>query len=419
MRRIYLDYASLTPIDPRVLREIKKYSGVEYANPSSLYKEGVAAREVLVSSRKIVANFLHALPDEIVFTSGGTEANNVALEGTARAAHKSGFAKPHLIISTIEHSSIIEVANMMEKNGVEVTRIPVDAQGVVSAEEIKKAIRPETFLVSVMYVNNEIGSIQPIREIAKVIRQARKEFSKEREDRQYPLFHTDACQAILYEEMNIDRLGVDLLTLDGGKVYGPRGVGCMYVKRETPIEPIIYGGEQERGLRSGTENVPAIAGFAKALELAAMNKEKESQRIGELKNFFITGLQKRRSDIQVNPVETISDSDKGDIESHFPEMRKHIEVTRKVVTSPHILNVSIPGIDNEFFLFQLDAKGVSVSTKSSCLRDEDESYVLKAIGVDTTTSVRFSFGKWTKKGDLKKVLEIVREIISRASSFTK
>ncbi|MEK7646420.1 MAG: cysteine desulfurase family protein [Patescibacteria group bacterium] len=412
MRRIYLDYASLTPVDPRVTAEIKKYSTQEYANSSSLYKEGVSARTVIESSRKKVSDMLHALPDEIVFTSGGTEANGLALEGVGRAAHRNGFTKPHLIISDIEHSSIREYAAMMEKHGVEVTRVAVGADGIVSAEDIKKAIRPETFLVSIMYVNNEIGTVQPIREIAKVIRQARKEFSKEGEDRRYPLFHTDACQAPLHLDMNVSQLGVDMITLDGGKVYGPRGVGCLYVRRGTPIEPIMYGGGQERGLRSGTENVAGIAGFARALELATIMKEKESQRIGELRDFFIEELQKIKPGITVNP-RVFSNSDRGVEDKDFSKIAKMAEVTRKVVTSPHILNVSIPGIDNEFLLFQLDAGGVAVSTKSSCLRDEDESYVLKALGADTTTSIRFSFGRWTKKGHICSTLKIVKKLLNK------
>ena len=384
MKRIYLDYASLTPIDPRVLRESKKYSGMKYANPSSLYAEGVAARKVLAEARKKVADILHALPDEIVFTSGGTEANGLALEGAARAAHRSGFAKPHLIISAIEHSSVMETANMIEKNGVEVTRIPVDTQGVVSVEEIKKAIRPETFLVSVMYVNNEIGSIQPIRDIAKAIRQARKSFQEQgAAENRYPLFHTDAAQAPLYLDVSVEKIGVDLLTLDGAKIYGPRGMGCLYVKRDTPIEPIIYGGGQEKGLRSGTENIPSIVGFAKALELTEKGKEKEIQRITELRTQLSEGLIKIRPDITIN----------------------------SSIATPHILNVSIPGIDNEFFLFQLDAHGVAISTKSSCLRDEDESYVLKAINGSTTTSIRFSFGRWTKKGGIRSTLKIVAKLL--------
>jgi cysteine desulfurase len=384
MKRIYLDYASLTPIDPRVLREMKAYSSRVYANPSSLYKEGVTAKKALAEGRAKAASYLNAHADEIVFTSGGTEANALALEGVGRAAVHAGFVnpaagmKPHIIVSSIEHSSIIETAAMLEKHGCEITRLPVDRNGVISIDELKKAIKSNTVLVSIMMVNNEIGSIQPIKEIAKVIRRAR--------NGNYPLFHTDAAQA-LYEEMDVQKLGVDLLTLDGGKVYGPRGIGALYVKRGTPIEQIIYGGGQERGLRSGTENLPAVMGFGKALEIAGreVRNKKEGARVQALKRIFIDGLKSIRPDIKIN-----GDSN---------------------VSAPHILNISIPGIDNEFLLFQLDAKGIACSTKSSCLRDEDESYVLKSIGADSRASMRLSFGRWTTKGEIKKALLALQGLI--------
>jgi cysteine desulfurase len=211
----------------------------------------------------------------------------------------------------------METANMLEKHGVEVTRILVGPSGIVSVEEVRKSIKPNTFMVSIMTVNNEIGTVQPIREIAKAIRWARTNVTKT----QYPLFHTDAAQAALYENLNVEQLGVDLMTLDGTKVYGPRGMGALFVRRGTPIEQIIYGGGQERGLRSGTENIPAAKGFAKALELAATVREKESTRILELRNLFVEGLKMIRSDFKI-----------------------HAGLTLHM--SPHILNVTIPGIDS-------------------------------------------------------------------------
>jgi len=389
MKRIYLDYASLTPVDPRVIREMKAYSSSDFANASSLYKEGVAAKKALEEGRSKVAAFLHAHADEIIFTSGGTEANGLAIEGAGRTAHRNGFEKPHLIISTIEHSSVIETANMMEKHGVEVTRISVNEKGIISLEELKKALKPSTFMVSIMAVNNEIGSIQPLRDAIKIVR----DYRKARTDGkvQYPLFHCDAAQAPLYMDLNMEKLGVDLLTLDGTKSYGPRGIGCLFIRRNTPIEQIIYGGGQERNMRSGTENIPAIMGFAKALEIAAKDREAEMLRISNLREQFINGLKTVRSDIQVNGSELLSNDDQ----------------------SPHIVNVSIPGIDNEFFVLQLDARGVACSTKSSCLRDEDESYVLKAMGKESNVSIRFSFGRWTKKGDIVFALKKIREILSK------
>lgn len=388
MKRIYLDYASLTPMDPRVIREVKKYSATKYANPSSLYKEGVAAKKALEEGRKKVADFIHAHSDEIVFIGGGTEANNIAIEGSLKAAHKSGVQKPHLIISSIEHSSVIEVANMAERIGCEVTRLSVDSHGVVSLDELKKSIKPNTVLVSIMMVNNEVGTLEPIREAIKIVRQARKErvaANAEEADSKYPLFHTDAAQA-LYEDINMESLGVDLLTLDGSKVYGSRGIGCLYIRRGTPIEPIIYGGGQEKGMRSGTENIPAVMGFAKALEILKKGvRSKEKEGVSQLKELFIEKLKVIQLDITINGV----------------------------TTSPHILNVSIPGIDNEFFVLQLDAAGIACSTKSSCLRDEEESYVLKAMGANSKTSIRFSFGRYTKKSDIVKAAKIIADILHR------
>lgn len=389
MKRIYLDYASLTPIDRRVLREMKKHYGREYANPSSIYSEGVAARKAMEDGRERVARTLNAHADEIVFASGGTEANSLAIEGAFLGARRAGIGKPRLIISVIEHSSVMETARMLEGRGVEVVRLSVGADGRVDPDGVKRAINKDTFMVSVMAVNNEIGSIQPIREIAKAIRHARADITKSR----YPLFHTDAAQAAVCAGvpalcgLNIEQLGVDLLTLDSGKVYGPRGIGALYVRRGTPLEPVIRGGGQEYGLRSGTENLPAIMGFAKALEIAS-DEGRETRRLSELKSFFAEGLKNIRPGISSNP------SDERNI-------------------SLHILNVSIPGIDNEFFTLQLDARGIAVSTKSSCLRDEDESYVLRAIGADSSTSVRFSFGRGTRKADLKAVLRAVRLILDK------
>ena len=412
-KRIYLDYASLTPVDRRVLAEMKKYSGgsgstVGYANPSSIYKEGVAAKKAMEDGRTRVAGFLNAHADEIIFTSGGTEANSLALEGVLRAARRGGNARPHLVISNIEHSSIMETAAEMERQGVEVTRLAVDASGRVSPEELEKAIKPETLLVSLMIVNNETGSIQPIREIAKAVRHAREQIMPLAADgtrSRYPLLHTDAAQAAAYSDLNVEQLGVDLLTLDAGKAYGPRGIGALYVRRGAPIEPAIHGGGQEHGLRSGTENVPAIMGFAKALDIVSgdhmrfgtknvskcIGVGKEASRIQALKKAFFEGLKKLRPDVKLNPPGT-------GIES--PSQ------------APNILNVSIPGIDNEFFVLQLDAHGIAASTKSSCLRDAEGSYVLRAIGADSGTSVRFSFGRWTKRRDVAKTLRVIAKILS-------
>jgi len=386
-KRIYLDYASLTPIDERVLRTINKYSQNKYANPSSWYLEGVNAKKVLEDSRNIVAKTITAHADEIVFTGGGTESNNIAILGIVEAQKVKGidYRDMHIISSTIEHSSVLECFNHLKTKGVNVDFVTVDSDGVVNLDELKKLIKPTTILVSVMMVNNEMGSVQPIRDIAKIIRKARSEkINSNRTDVNatiFPIFHTDASQAFLYQEINMQNLGVDMLTLDGSKVYGPRGVGALYIRRGLNIKPIIFGGGQEGGIRSGTENIPSIAGFTTALSIARVERGTEITRIEELRQQFISGLKNIKNDIQING------------------------------SAGHIISATIHGIDSEFFVMQLDAKGVSCSTKSSCLRDGDESYVLESIGVDSKSTVRFSIGRNTNSREIKKVLGLIRGII--------
>lgn len=398
-KRIYLDYASLTPIDLRVVGVMNKYSMPMFANPSSFYKEGMAAKKALADGRSKVATFLHAHPDEVVFTSGGTESNNLAIIGAVESLHEKGVAYEdmHIIISAIEHSSVRECANYLGNKGVVIDTISVDDSGVIVLEELKKKLRENTVIVSIMTVNNEIGSIQPIREIVKTIRHFRLHRGStsmqkfDFQSYQYPIFHTDASQAALYEDLNMEKIGVDLLTIDGSKVYGPRGIGALYVRKDTPIIPIMYGGGQESGRRSGTENLPAIRGLVKALELADTERASETERISGLKSYFIEKIKKARPDLDIK----------------VNAARSDLAATQ----SPHILNVSIPKIDNEFFVFQLDAKGICCSTKSSCLRDEDESYVLKSIGADSKHSVRFSFGRWTTTKEVERAGQIISETL--------
>lgn len=350
-KHAYLDFASLTPIDKRVKKVMKKYETGNYMNPSALYSSAVAAKKAIVEAKESIAKVIHAHSDEIVFTSGGTESNNLILQS---------FHGKKIIISAIEHSSLIKNSNAI--------RIAVDKNGIINLDELKKAITPDTTLVSIMMVNNEIGSVQPTAEIAKIVRDAGKKFNTK------IFFHTDASQA-MYLPLHVEKLGVDMMTLDSSKMYGPRGVGMLYIKRGTvKIE------------RAGTENVSGIMGLRAALEMADKTRDKEIIRLGELKTYFIKELQKIHPEIKVN----------GSLE----------------FTSPHILNVSIPKIDNEFFVLQLDAKGIECSTKSACLKDEDESYVLRSLGANSKNSVRFSFGKSTRKSQLKYSLKIIAKILS-------
>ena len=413
-KAIYLDYASLTPVDPRVQKVINQYSVLEYSNPSSIYKTGLEAKKALEYCREIAAESIGAHPDEMIFTAGGTEANNIAILGAIENLRIQGikYGDMHVLASAFEHSSVLECFKHLGTLGVQVEFINIDSNGIISLDDLKKKLRPNTVFVSVMTVNNEIGTVQPVREVARIIRNYRSSieltdfrdlsttaelpsFCSAKVGRllssadagtrvlKYPLFHTDAAQASLLD-LNVEKLGVDMLTLDGSKVYGPRGIGCLYVKRNTSLSPIIHGGGQEKGLCSGTENIPAIMGFARALDIAKEEREEEIKRLTILRELFISKLKTVRADIIIHG--------------------------QSALVSPHILNISIPGINNELFLLRLDARGVEVSTKSSCLGDQDESYALKAIGADSKTALRFSFGRWTKERDIDKTIKVIGDI---------
>jgi cysteine desulfurase len=392
--RIYLDYASLTPIDERVLIEMNKFSDITYANPSSLYREGVNAKVALKTSRIEIAKFINAHDDEIVFTSGGTESNNLAIIGAVEALFNKGvsYEGMHIITSAVEHSSVRECFNHLNNKGVKVDVIGVDKNGILDVVALKDKIRDNTVLISIMMVNNELGTIQPIKDIAKIIRDARKKFSENGKFSfqsviQYPIFHSDTAQACSLLELNVEKLGIDLLTIDGAKIYGPRNCGALYIRRNIELYPVMFGGGQEKGLRSGTESLSNIAGLAKACSLILENRENEYQKIDKLRQHFIAGLNKLNKKVHINGFEDVGDNQ-----------------------SPHILSISIDGLDGEFAVLQLDARGISCSTKSSCLRDVDESYVLKAIGANSQNTLRFSFGRFNKIADIDSVIDCLREL---------
>lgn len=382
MKRIYLDNAALTPIRKEVAKEVEKFSAAMYGNPSSIHSEGVRARKALDDARRRTAEAINAHPDEVVFTASGTEANNLAIFGVVRTLLGEGKSPHdlHVITSMIEHASVLESFRELERLGVSVSYIGVDADGIVRLDELKKALRPETVLVSLMYVNNEVGTIQPLHEIAKLVRHARKRPSIHGE--RFPLLHTDAAQAFLYLEVNVEKLGADLVVLDAHKVYGPRGVGLLYRKRGVALEPLIYGGGQEGGLRSATENLPGIAGFAKALALAAGERPEETARVTALRDYGIQELLK------------------------LPGVSLNGHAVHRIANNIH---VSFVGKDTEFLTLQLDARGIAVSTKSSCLRDEDESYVLRAMGTpDPKNGLRITLGSATKKRDIDFVIRSIK-----------
>ncbi|GMQ95234.1 MAG: cysteine desulfurase NifS [Patescibacteria group bacterium] len=391
MKRIYLDHAAATPLDSRVRRAMTPFFDIHFGNPSALYEEGLVVKEAVEGARGKIAKFLHAHSDEIVFTGSGTESDNLAILGVVKSWQgltlpKGGAKKSHIVTSVIEHPAVLNVCKSLEKEGVDVTYVGVNEEGIVDPKEVKEALRKETILVSIMYANNEIGTIQPVREIAKIIRGWKKQHGGE-----YPFFHTDACQAANYLDMNVLRLGVDLLTINGSKIYGPKGVGALYVKRETRIAPVTRGGGQEFGLRSGTENVPGIVGLAEALCVAEKMKKKEIVRLTELRDYFIKDLLYKIPESILN----------GDEKERLPNN----------------INVSIPNIDSEQLVIELDAKGVSASAASACKsRSQESSYVIMALErkpLQSEGSVRFSLGRETKKKDIGHVLKVLPGIIKK------
>ncbi len=398
-KRIYLDNAATTPTDKRVKKAMDDYSKKSFGNPSSLHKEGVLAYEALDKARGQTADFLCVRPDEIVFTSGGTEANNLAILGVFEAlqygypfggltSENSEVRPPngqlndlHAITSVIEHASVLDTFKYLESKGLNVTYVGVGKNGVVDLKEIKEALKSNTMLVSIMYANNEIGSVQPIRDIAKIVRDFKKINGGT-----YPLFHTDATQALNYLNVSISQLGVDLLSGSGSKIYGTKGAGFLFVKKDTPMKSIIHGGGQEHGLRAGTENVTAIVGTGEALHITSLLKEKEFKRLSKLRDYFHKRLKKEFSTCILN---STSDG------------------------LPNIISVIFPDYESEELVLRLDANGISCAGKSACSEgDGEDSHVINAImGRESSEGVvRFSMGRDTKKSDIDYVIKILKKV---------
>ncbi|KND47752.1 MAG: cysteine desulfurase [Parcubacteria bacterium C7867-006] len=382
-KRVFLDYASTTPILKEVEFEINKKKTSLYFNPSALYSESILAKEELSSARKKIANIISSQKEDIVFTSGGTESNNLAILGVFEANRKNGFTQ-HFVTTTIEHPAVLEVFKEIENRGGEVTIVPVGEDGIVSPKSIKEVLRENTVLVSVMYANNEIGTIQPINEISKVIREFRKS-----KNTILPYFHTDACQAPSYLDMNVLRLGVDLMTVDGIKIYGPRGSGFLYVRGDVKIKPIVFGGGQEKGLRSGTENISNVVGLAKALEIVTSERERESKRLELIRDYGIKNI------LEIFPKASLNGSHKNRL--------------------PNNLNICFHGLDAEFSVISLDVNGVCASYSSSCrtLKEDSSSYVISNIGKEncSLSSLRFTMGRGTKKSDIDYLIKVLKKVI--------
>jgi cysteine desulfurase len=381
MKRIYLDYAATTPTHPEVVEAMLPYWGQIFGNPSSLHCHGQEAKAAMEEAREKIAAFIGAQGEEIVFTSGGTEANNFALKGIAYANESKGN---HIITTAIEHHSLIEPCEFLARRGFEVTCLPVDGYGSVDPEQVEKAITDKTIMVSVMHANNEVGTIEPIREIAEIAH------------RRGIYFHTDAVQTVGHIPIDVNELGVDLLTISAHKLYGPKGVGALYIRGGTRITSFIHGGGQERTRRAGTENIPGIVGFGKAMEIAEAGMAEETKRLLRLRDKLIKGLFERIDNMRLNG---------------HPTQRL-----------PNNVNVSIDFVEGESMLLSLDLEGVAASSGSACSSGSAKpSHVLLALGLPPEQafgSLRFTLGRETVEEDIDRVLEILPQIVVRLRSMS-
>jgi cysteine desulfurase len=373
MKKLYLDYAATTPVDPRVLVAMKPYFSKEFGNASSLYSMGQQARLAMENSRKRIAKIINAEPEEIVFTSGGTESDNLALVGVALSNKKRGN---HIITSKIEHKAVMGTCEFLEKQGFQITYLDVDKYGIIDLEQLKKSIKKETILVSVMHANNEIGTLEPVEEVGKICRE--KDI----------YFHTDAVQSFCKIPIDVKKMKIDLLSASSHKIYGPKGVGLLYVRGGVKMEPLLHGGGHESGKRSGTENVAGIVGFAKACEIANKEMTKEAKRLSRMRSKLVKGLLKIPNSY---------------INGH-PEKRL-----------PGNINFRFDFIEGEALILKLDMLGIEASTGSACSsRDLKSSHVLISIGLSPKQahgSLRITMGRYTKEKDIDYVLKNVPKVV--------
>src|SRR5208282_3129728 len=381
MKKYYFDNAATTPTDPRVLQATLPCFSEVYGNPSSLHAFGQTAKHLVEEARKTVSSFIEASPEKIIFTSGGTEANNTVIEGIAHARREKGN---HVITSKIEHHSILEPCHFLEKEGFEVTLIPVNEYGLVDPDDVRKAITEKTILISIMHANNEIGTIQPLTEISKIAR----------ENGIY--FHTDAVQTFGHFPISVNELQIDLLSASAHKLYGPKGIGILYMRKGTRIEPILRGGDQEKRRRASTHNVPGIVGLGKAVELAKEEVVNEMEKLTVLRNMLIDGILTKIEHSRLNG---------------HPSQRL-----------PNNVNISFSYVDGESMLLKLDMEGIACSTGSACTSSNLEpSHVLSAIGLPLELahgSLRFSLGRQTTEDNIRYVLEVLPGIISKLRSIS-
>ncbi|HRT03344.1 MAG TPA: cysteine desulfurase family protein [Candidatus Diapherotrites archaeon] len=379
-KEIYLDNAATTPVSKEVLKEMLPYFTKKYGNPSSFHTKGLEAKNAITNARQKISKILNCEQQEIIFTSGGSEANNLAIFGFLKKYANKG---KHIITTKIEHHSVLEGFQYLEKHGFEVTYLNVNKKGIIDINDFQKAIKKNTIFASIIYANNEIGVIQDIPKIAKICKQHN------------IVLHTDACQATTYLSVDVKKLGVDLMTINGSKIYAPKGIGLLYKNKNIEIEPIIYGGGQEQGLRSGTENVPGIIGLAKALEIAERDREKNIKHTKELSNYFITEILKIPN--------TILNGDR----------KKRL---------PNNINISFLNIEGESFLLKLNKYNIYASTGSACSSYSLEpSHVIMALYNNPEiahSSIRFSLGVDNTLEEIKYTIKIINKIVKELRSIS-
>jgi cysteine desulfurase len=381
MKRIYLDYAATTPAHPEVVQAMLPYFTEMFGNPSALYSCGQEAKSAVEEARVKIARLIGARVEEVVFTSGGTEADNFAIKGVAFANEHKGN---HIIASAVEHHAVMETCEFLEKRGFLVTYLPVDESGLVNPDDVKKAITAKTILISVMHANNEVGTIEPIAEIGKVAREAG------------VYFHTDAVQTAGHIPVDVDELGADLLSLSAHKLYGPKGVGALYIRKGTTLVRFMHGGGQEKGRRGSTENLPGIVGFGKAAEISLKEMEGEAKRLSAFRDKLIDGISQKMDNIYLNG--------------------------HRSIRLPNNVNVSVDFVEGEAMLLNLDLEGICVSTGSACSSSSlKPSHVLLAMDCPPERahgSLRLTLGKWTAEDDIDRVLEVLPKIVARLRAMS-
>ncbi len=381
MRKIYLDHAATTPAEPEVVAAMLPYFNELYGNPSSIHSLGQEARLAVEESRAKVAALIGARLDEIIFTGSGSEADNLAIIGTAYANEHKG---DHIVTSCIEHHAVLEACRFLENRGFRTTYVPVDRDGLVDPQAVHEAITDRTILISLMHANNEVGTIQPIADMSKITQE------------RGVYFHTDGVQSAGHIPLDVDKLGVDLLAMSAHKLYGPKGVGALYVRRGTRISSFLHGGGQERGLRASTENVPGIVGFGKAAEIASRDMHKEESNLTLLRDALVRGLHDRIDHIHLNG-----------------------HATRRL---PNNVNVSVEFVEGEALAVNLDLEGIAASTGSACSsKDMEPSHVLTAMGIRPDLargSLRFTLGKGTTEEDVQRVLVVLPRIVDRLRALS-